>query len=384
MSTSTYEREFARLLGVEHAIAFAYSRHGLIALLSAAGLRDGDEVILSPLTCKVVPLALLSLNLIPVYADVSIETLNLDPRHVESKIGRATRAVLFQHTYGNTSGIEEVAEIAAAKELLLFEDCAQCLPCAGGGSRPGRYGHGAVFSNNLRKPLPAGSGGVAVTNDAELAEKVRALRDRLPRRGQFAEVALRLEMWLHAHLLRPSLYWSLFDLSRKFRSTYKVGSRESELAREINVTALQASPLQIREGTIWLRRLEAYVAHRRLCTAEYAGAMRGLEALEMPCAGSTEPLYFFPVLVKRKEELLRKARGKRLELIAWPLKEPIYPVETESQLSTYGYEPGSCPVAETVSRHLIGLPTDVRTGARHRQAVIELLYEHHAVNGRSE
>jgi hypothetical protein len=112
--------------------------------------------------------------------------------------------------------------------------------------------------------------------------------------------------------------------------------------------------------------------------------MRGLEALEMPCAGSTEPLYFFPVLVKRKEELLRKARRKRLELIAWPLKEPIYPVETESQLSTYGYEPGSCPVAETVSRHLIGLPTDVRTGARHRQAVIELLYEHHAVNGRSE
>lgn len=383
MSTKAYEREFAHLLSVDYAIAFAYSRHGLISLLLAAGARPGDEVILSPLTCKVVPLTLLSLDLKPVYADVSAQTLNLAPKRVESLIGPATRAVLFQHTYGNTAGIEAVAEIATRRKTPLFEDCAQCLPYVEGDRVPGHYGQAAIFSNNLRKPLPAGSGGVAVTNDHELAAAVRAIRDRLPRRGQIAELTLRSEIWLHRHILRPSLYWPLFELSRKFRSTYKVGSRETEIAREINGSALQASPFQIREGTIWLRRLKSYSDHRRLCSAEYAKALRGIEGLETPCASSQEPLYYFPVLAKCKDEILREARRRQIELIAWPLKAPIYPVEDYSDLPVYGYEPGSCPVAEMVASRLIGLPTDVMTDARRRQAIVELFNERHAYNGDS-
>jgi perosamine synthetase len=89
-------------------------------------------------------------------------------------------------------------------------------------------------------------------------------------------------------------------------------------------------------------------------------------------------------LVKRKDELLREARRRRLEIIAWPLKTPIYPVEDESDLPIYGYDPGSCPVAEMIASRLIGLPTDVLIGERHRWAIVELLNEHHGNNGGSE
>jgi dTDP-4-amino-4,6-dideoxygalactose transaminase len=376
MSVTTYETEFARLLGANHAITFAYARHALVSIFSAAGLRAGDAVVLSPLTCKVVPLALLSLNLKPVYADISATTLNLDPESVEKAIGPTTRAVLFQHTYGNSAGVEAVAQTAAARKVPLFEDCAQCLPHAKNGRSAGSWGKAAVFSNNLRKPLPSGSGGVAVTNDSGLARKIQQDRDRLPYRSRIAELMLRAEILIHKHLLRPSLYWPLFDLSRRFRNTYKSQPIDSQISREMTGTAMQVSEYQMREGSSWLPRLETIVAHRCLSSAEYAEAMRSIEKIEMPCGGSEEPLYYFPVLVDRKDELLRKARAKRIELIAWPLRLPIFPLEDESMMSAYGYEHDSCPVAESVARRLVGLPTDLSTRAEHREAVIALLKGH--------
>src|SRR3954471_18842857 len=93
---SAYERQFAGQIGAAHAVAFGYARTALSAIFSAMELRHGDEVILSPLTCKVVPLTLLSLNLRPIYADVSPKTLNLDAAAVQRAIGPATRAILFQ------------------------------------------------------------------------------------------------------------------------------------------------------------------------------------------------------------------------------------------------------------------------------------------------
>src|SRR4051794_17744290 len=101
---NAYERQFAGQIGATHAVAFGYARTGLWAILSALELRPGDEVVLSPLTCKVVPLTLLSLKLKPVYADISMETLNLDPTSLRGALTPATKAILFQHTYGIQAG----------------------------------------------------------------------------------------------------------------------------------------------------------------------------------------------------------------------------------------------------------------------------------------
>jgi dTDP-4-amino-4,6-dideoxygalactose transaminase len=372
-----YEEEFARLVGVAHATAFAYARHGLISSLAAVGLQRGDEVILSPLTCKVVPLALLSLGLKPVYVDVCLSTLNLDPERVAAAMRPATRAVLFQHTYGNSAGIAEVAEHAAARGVVLIEDCAQCTPHRAHGRMPGMWGQAAVFSNNLRKPLPAGSGGVAVTNDDRVAERIRGCRDALPCRGVVSEAMLRLEMWLHRHVLRPQLYWPLYELHRTFRGRRVPQSVTDEIEAEIRQLAQRPSDYQMQVGLRWLTETDAIVAYRRLCFAEYTAALVQVEGLSLPCKRSLDPLYYFPVLVRHKDGVLRAAKRQRLEVVAWPMRTPIYPVERDDELARYGYRLGSAPVAEEVARRLVGLPTDVAAQASQRGAIVRLLATQH-------
>lgn len=373
---TAFESEFANLTNAQHAIAFGYARHGLTSILTAVGCRAGDEVVLSPLTCKVVPLALLSLNLRPRYADISKDTLNLDPDQVESSIGPATGAVLFQHTYGNSAGIEKVAEIAAEKAVPMVEDCAQCLPYSESSQLPGSWGTAAIFSNNLGKPLPAGSGGVAIVKDITLQQSVRAIRDSLPYRSAFADIMLRFEAWVHRLILRPHLYWPAFELNRRLRATYHVRPLDVEIASEINEQAFQVSAYQMRQGLRWLRKLQAITNHRISCCADYVTRLRDVDGVQLPCSGPPEPFYYFPILVNNKAELLSKAKKRRTELIPWPIQTPIYPIEEESHLSAYDYQAGSCPVAENVARRLIGLPTDPSVRIEHRNAIITLLQDH--------
>jgi len=378
MTTDELERHLAHRLGARHAVAFGYARHALISILVAAGLRPGDEVVLSPLTCKVVPLALLSLDLKPVYADISAETLNLDPSRVADAITPATRAVLFQHTYGNPAGVASIARCASANGLLLVEDCAQCMPTLSDGYTPGRSGHAAIFSNNLLKPLPAGSGGVAVTDDAALTDRIRALRDRSPERSNTGNAMLRVESWLHRYLLRSWLYWPLFEMSRRFASTYRAQPTAREISDEITRKEVRVSAFQVREGAHWLARVDDLAAHRRACCDDYVASLRELAAIEMPCRDVALPLYYFPVLVRGKDDLLRAARRRCIELVPWPIRTPIYPVEDERRLLAYGYRPGSCAIAETVAHRLVGLPTGPAIGQRQRARVTTLLTTHHA------
>jgi len=369
----SYEALFASVVGAHEAVAFAYARTALSSILTAIEVGPGDEVVLSPLTCKVVPLALLSLGVRPVYADISTETLNLDPDRLESAIRTATRALLFQHTYGNMAGAEEALQIAALKGVPLVEDCAQSLPFRAPNRRRGGWGIAAIYSNNLRKPLPAGSGGIAVTNDSNVAQRIREVREQYPHRRRFGEIRHRTEAWLEHHVLRPALYWRFFELNRKLSAAYRLRPLEVEIADEISRQALQVSDYQIREGLFWLSSVESLATHRRLCCAEYRRALEDLHGLRLPPADVGQPLYYFPVLVERKQELLNAGRAKQIEIIAWPMRAPIYPIEDIESLHQYGYKPGSCPVAEEVAAKLVGLPTHARMRAEHRARVIELV-----------
>ena len=381
-----YEQSIARSAGAKRAIAFGYARHALISVIDAAraiGLGAGDEVILSPLTCKVVPLALLSMKLKPVYADISAETLNLDPDLVEAAVGPATLAILFQHTYGHSAGVEAIAGIADRKHKFFVEDCAHCLPISESdyqpGKRAGLMGHASIFSNNLLKPVPAGCGGVAVTDNYRLAAEISERRDRMPYRGPVAEAVLWFERQLHRRLLRPKLYWPLFEINRYF--SYRTRSIAAEINSEISDRAYRISERQGREGLNWLSAIRENAANRQSNCADYDKALQGIKDLKTPCAGASEPLYYFPALIKEKDDLLREARRRLIEIIPWPMRTPIYPVERESELLAYGYRPGSCPVAEETARCLIGLPTASKVDQRRRDALITLLRDHHENGG---
>lgn len=368
-----YEITFAQHVAAAHAIAFGFARHALIAALTAAGLRPGDEVVLSPLTCKVVPLALLSMRLKPVYADISAATLNLDPGKAVERLTPATRAILFQHTYGHAGGIGEITALARQRDLLLVEDCAQCMPIVNESYRPGRHGTVAIFSNNAGKPLSAGSGGVAVTDSASMAERMRAVRGQMPRKNPAGNLQDSAQTWLHQYLLRPSLYWLLFDLHRRMDSNYAQRSLETEIGDEITRTGLQPSSSQARRGLRALRNMAAVLRHREACCADYRTALPPGFSAGAAFESTQAPLFYYPALVTDKAALLQRARKARVEIIPWPLSTPIYPVEDITALAMYGYAAGDCPIAESVATHLVGLPTHDKVTPAVRRKIITLM-----------
>ena len=372
-----FEAAFARRCGARSALAFSYARIALRSLLEAAGLEPGDEVVLSPLTCKVVPLAVLSLQLRPVYADIDAETLNLSASALTASLTPKTRAVLFQCTYGSMGGREAVDQIARERGLFLVEDRAQCLAST---DHVLSEHSAAIYSNNLGKPLPAGSGGLAVTNDEAIAERVLELRRQLPtaRPG----VADRLETFGHRFLLRPASYWWLIEIKRRLSPSYRQQRLENEVAREIEDVAGAIGRRQESLGSRWLERIDDIARHRRECCERYESLLAAAEGVKQPAVGWGEPLYYYPIVVAGKQELLRRAQRARIELIPWPSKTPIYPIDDASMLAQYGYRPGQCPVADRIASRLLGLPTHQHVNERVCRRLADLVIDAGRKTGR--
>jgi dTDP-4-amino-4,6-dideoxygalactose transaminase len=351
---SAYERRFAEATGASHAVAYGFARHALRGIVRGLGIGPGDRVVLAPLTCRVVVLALLAEGVELAYADVDPDTLNLDPTALRGALRARCKAVLFQHTYGSSGGLAEIAEIAGSAGVALIEDRAQCLPLA----EPLR-GVAAIYSNNLRKPLPAGSGGVAITQDAGLASALRADAARLPRPGRVAELRRNADTALQ-RLLLPRFYWPLYALARRTSPTYRRAPLREEIAAEIDAPAFRPSIAQERAGERWLARAPVLAALSAACAQRYAAALAPSAgaAYEIPRRAAAGPLYYFPLRVRDKRALLAAAERARLELIAWPVWAPIFPLESVEALAQYGYAAGSCPAAERLARELVGLPTD--------------------------
>jgi dTDP-4-amino-4,6-dideoxygalactose transaminase len=379
MQTSTcgvieqYEEASARLLDLQHAVAFGYSRHALVALMAALGVKAGDEVVLSPLTCKMVPLAVLSLGALPVYADISEKTLNLEPESVTTVLGPNCRMIIFQHTYGGSENATAVGDLANTHGIPMIDDCAQCLPTAGARPSRGQWGIASIFSNNALKPLAAGAGGLAVTNNEQLARALRAYRDTTSAVGPLTALRVELDFAVHHYLLWPRLYWPLFELARRISPSYRVRPIIEEIQAELMDKPMRITRSQARRGLRFLKRAEKVAEHRTRCCQIYRQALCHIGLLTN--LSGEVPLLYFPILTKQKLVLLQEARRRNIELIPWPGKTPIYPLETSEQLRQYGYRPGSCPVAERVSNELLGLPTHPKIDAAFQSRLVTLILE---------
>jgi dTDP-4-amino-4,6-dideoxygalactose transaminase len=369
-----WEGRFAEDTGSPAAVSFTFARTALAAVLRSAGLEPGDGVILSPLTCKVVPLAILAAGLEPVYADIDPDTLNLDPAAIRSATAARIRAVLFQRTYGGSGGAREALDAARSRGLMFVEDCAQCMPM------PGNWiGDAAIFSNNPGKPLPSGSGGVVVIRDPALAATVREKRDRLPPTGTLGAVRSHIEALVRNRLLRPTWYWMAFELNRMIDASYRPRGLEVEIADEFDAVAGRINDSQARAGIGMLGNAGRIAAHRVACCEDYARILR--EAGVTPSGVDvSKPLYYYPVQVDRKSELLERAKRDRAEIVAWPMSTPIYPVTDTSALGTYGYVSGSCPRADRTALRLAGLPTHQLVEGPDREHIAGAVLRH--VSGR--
>lgn len=175
-AVETFERAFAQYCGAGHAVGVANGTDALALALSALGIGPGDEVVTSAYSFIATAQAIARTGAQPVFVDIDSATYNLDPTLVERALTPRTKAILVVHLFGRCAPMRELTSIARRHGLPLVEDAAQAHGASIDGQRVGSFGVTGCFSFYPTKNLGAlGDGGAVVTNDAELARRIRDL-----------------------------------------------------------------------------------------------------------------------------------------------------------------------------------------------------------------
>ena len=173
-----FEEQFAKYIGVRHAVATSNGTTALFLAQLAAGIGSGDEVITSAFTFISSATTITFCGATPVLADINPRTYNLDPESIRKKITAKTKAIQPIHLYGQPAAMDEIMEIAEEKNFLVIEDACQAHGAEYNGKRAGALGLAGCFSFYPTKNMTTGEGGMITTNDDQLADKCRILRNQ--------------------------------------------------------------------------------------------------------------------------------------------------------------------------------------------------------------
>lgn len=237
---AAFEERVARLCGTRYAVAASSCTAALHLALLACGVGPGDEVVLPALSFIATANAVRYCGAAPVFVDVSPETLNIDPEAAAAAISSRTRVLLVVHQLGLPAEMEALVQLARRYNLILIEDAACALGSRYRGRPPGSWGAAACLSFHPRKIITTGEGGMVLTNDAALAERVRRLRQHGMRHG---------------------------DRARHHANRY-LAEEYVELGYNYRLTDVQAAL-----GLAQLDRLAELVAERRRLAQRYHGAL---------------------------------------------------------------------------------------------------------------
>lgn len=173
---SDFEKAFAVFCGTDYCIGTGNGLDALMLALKALGIHEGDEVIVPSNTYIATALAVTYVGATPVFVEPDIRTFDIDPARIEEAMSDKTKAIMPVHLYGQPCDMEPILALAEKYRLYVVEDCAQAHGATYKGKTIGSFGHAAGFSFYPGKNLGAlGDAGAVVTNDKELADKVRAL-----------------------------------------------------------------------------------------------------------------------------------------------------------------------------------------------------------------
>ena len=171
--TERLEKKFAELFGVKYAVSHVNGTVTMHSALAAAGIGQGDEVIVPALTMASTALVALYVNAIPVFADIDPYTFTIDPVDIRKKVTSRTKAIIPVALYGLSPDMGAIMEIADEYNLTVIEDDAECFLGYYKGRILGSIGHMASFSFQSSKHITSGEGGMLITDSKELATKVR-------------------------------------------------------------------------------------------------------------------------------------------------------------------------------------------------------------------
>jgi len=171
------EEEFARKFHAKHALSFNSCTSSIHSALAALKIGQGNETIVSPTTCYSSILPIMALGSVPIFCDIDENTLTINPKCARKAITDDTKAILLPYVYGLPAETRKIRKICDSNELALIEDCAHVPGMKINGRLAGSFGDIACYSFAESKVLDCGEGGIAITNNKELAEEMRFFKE---------------------------------------------------------------------------------------------------------------------------------------------------------------------------------------------------------------
>lgn len=331
-----FERAVASLCGAKYAVAVSSGTAALHAAFDAARIGPGDEVITSPMTFAATANAVVYCGGTPVFADIDEQTLNIDPKEIEKKITKKTKAIAPVDFRGYPAEYEKILKIARKHKLLIIEDASHAIGSEYHGRKIGSISDMTVFSFHPVKTITTGEGGVVATDSKEFADRMRAFRhhsiEKKPEKGGW--------------------YYEFDRLGYNYRIT----------------------DIQCALGLSQLKRLKSFAKRRREIALEYNRAFKDMPEIILPLERpDIQPVYHLYVIQLRLDRLrvdrkrifdeLRK-NGIGVQVHYMPLHlQPFYKKK-------FGYQKGDFPVAERYYEGALTLPLFPRMTKKDAKTVI--------------
>ncbi len=327
-----FERQCAKYFGVKHAVTVNSWTSGLIATVGAIGIEPGDEVIVTPWTMCASATAILHWNAIPVFADIDPETFNLCPKSVEANITPYTKAIMVVDIFGQSADMDELMAIAEKHGLKVISDTAQAPGALYKGKYAGTIAHVGGYSLNYHKHIHTGEGGVIVTNDDEIAERLQLIRN-------------------HAEVVVGDK--GVLNLSNMVGHNFRLGEIECAM------------------GIEQLKKLGGFVESRQSLAVRLTEGLKGLRGLRTPLVKSdrTHVYYVYPLILDieelgvtrdqihaalQAEGVAISKRYQNIHLLPMYQKKMAYgsngfPWTSDICKRDVSYSKGICPVAEELN-----------------------------------
>jgi dTDP-4-amino-4,6-dideoxygalactose transaminase len=316
---AAFEQEAAAYLGASNAVGVANGTDALVLVLDALGVGPGDEVVCPSFTFYATAESIARRGATPVFADIDPATLNLDPADVASRVTRRTKAILPVHLYGRAAPLEELPD-----GIPVIEDAAQAFGAALNGRKVGALATGGTFSFYPTKNLfGLGDGGLVVTQDEELADRVRLLR-------------------FH-------------------------GSRDKERFDAIGYNS-RLDELQAAVLRVFLAHVDEWNERRRAAAARYAELGLG-EVCELPVDEPGHVYHVYCVRTRERDRVVAALRAREIGCATY------YSTPLHLQPAFASVESGSLPETERAARETVALPLWPSITPEQQERVVECVRE---------
>ena len=337
-----FEELFKNYIGSKHALALNSCTAGLHLSMIVAGLKPGDEVITTPMTFAATANAILHTGASPVFVDIELSSMTIDPGLIEKKLSPKTKAILPVHLCGRPCNMDRIMATAKKHGLLVIEDAAHAIEAQYQGKKIGTIGDMAVFSFYVTKNLVTGEGGMVTTDNDEYAEKIQTYGLHGMSKGAWRRYSD--EGFKHYQIIFPGFKYNMMDL-------------------------------QAALGIHQLKRLEAGLARREELWKRYDEAFKDLPLVTPapPEDNTRHARHLYTILVKLEDvnadrDTIQQALheeniGTGIHYISLHLHEYYR--------ERYGFKPDDFPNALYVSERTISLPLSTKLTDDDVQDVID-------------